>query len=161
MDGKCLEYFEFSIVDIGWLNVGFWQFFHSYPMILPNSWNDLCTLWYKWYPISGYVLDQQHTQGTKTISLGGKTMEYWRKNCQNPVFYQLVSIMKKSEYSQLFPSVIYHGIIRLSQWSWWGKMAAQSFGDNWGSWENLDIPWYIIVGESVEYFDFSTVDTGW
>jgi hypothetical protein len=39
-------------------------------------------------------------------------MEYWRKNCQNQMFYQLVSTMGKSNYSKLSPTVIYHGIIR-------------------------------------------------
>jgi hypothetical protein len=34
----------------------------------------------------------------RPFSLGGKTMEYWRKHCQNPMFYQLVSTMEKSDY---------------------------------------------------------------
>jgi hypothetical protein len=32
----------------------------------------------------------------------GKTMEYWRKNCQNPVFYQLALTIERSKYSNFF-----------------------------------------------------------
>jgi hypothetical protein len=43
----------------------------------------------------------------RPFSLGGKTMEHWGKNGQNPSFFQPVSTVEKPKYSTLSPSVIY------------------------------------------------------